>query len=726
MSWQTRRFFRCILYALVLTGARPAEAYGPWLEQTPYGGVELGGPAAWKTQELEAALEEIDRRHADSPLIVRRTKGLVCLFDHVRLAVNTNDLFVHWHADCGILPRRKGRYAEALVRAGEIPAAANAWMAEGGAFVSGLDTSHTCPDWSSVLALGPRGLAERARERRRTAKTEDERLFLDCVSEVYDGLARECLRWAAFADEKGMKEVAAVLRENAAHAPRTFREALQWAMVYDRAQETEGEDVRSQGLFDRLFVRYYRDDLAAGRETRESAKRLLKDWYTRFWSQGHPNGKNIGFGGYDAKGEPVWNELTELGLEAFRELGRINPKLTFCFGRKTPREQLEKVTQCLAEGKTAVVFACEETMFEMFRRRGKEAEDLADYVIVGCYEPGIGGREIVSSMAVDVNLAKPLEAVLARTDRPKDSAAFEAAYLEELGRLIDRALAANRQIEARWYELNPAPLFSGAFRDCVANARDYSQGGCRYNSSGVVLMGFGTAVDSLTAVRRLVDETKSCTMDELAVALRDDWKGCETLRLRARNAAPKWGNNDATADAVACRLYAFATARVNATRNGHGGNYQAGVWTIDYDLHFGERMGATPDGRKAHAPISRNCVATAGCGREGPTALMLSNLKLDLAESPDGHVLDLMLPATLKADGRGAQRIADLLTAYFAGGGQCVHVNCMDAAMLRDALAHPTRYPDLQIRVCGWNVLWRDLSETERRHFVATAEAQSE
>ena len=39
-------------------------------------------------------------------------------------------------------------------------------------------------------------------------------------------------------------------------------------------------------------------------------------------------------------------------------------------------------------------------------------------------------------------------------------------------------------------------------------------------------------------------------------------------------------------------------------------------------------------------------------------------------------------------------------------------------------MAHPENYPDLQVRVCGWNVRWVDLSRPEQLHFLATAEAQ--
>ena len=718
---------KTILFAVAAAFAvGPVWAFGPWLEWTPVGGVELGGPGALDRVDLTNGLAAIERDFGNRPVIFRRAKALSFLFDHVRLAVNTNDLFVHWHPDGSILPLQKEARVAAFAKSAPERRHAGGWMCEGGAFNCRLDTSHTCPDWKSVLELGPKGLAARARDRRRTVRTDDERLFLDCVADVYEALARECLRWAAFADEKGMGDVAAVLREVAVHPPRTFREALQWSLVYDRAQETEGEDVRSQGLFDRLFIDFYRADLKAGRETRESAKRLLADYYTRFWSQRHSNGKNIGFGGYDAKGEPVWNELTELGFEVFRELGRINPKLTYRFGRKTPREQLEKVTRCHAEGKTSVVFACDDTLYEMFRRHGKDPQDLSDYVLVGCYEPGIGGREIIASMAADVNLVKPLETVLKRSPAtlPTDGAAFERAYLDELSKLLDKALSSARSVEEHWYELSPGPLFSGTFRDCIANARDFSQGGCRYNSSGVVLVGLGTVADSLAAVRYLVDEQKLVTMAGLAKIVADDWKGCEELRLRAVRSAPKWGNNDDRADDIAKRVYAAATSRVNAARNGHGGRYQAGSWSIYLDGNFGTLTGATPDGRHRGKMLSRNNSATAGCGREGPTALMLSNLKLDIAEAPDGHILDIVLPLSTTRGARAATTIADLIATYFDCGGQCLHLNCFDSKVLKEAREHPENYPDLQVRVCGWNVLWRDLSRPEQDMFIATTEAQ--
>lgn len=712
----------CAVVTLSLFLSCPVWAYGGWLEETPIGGMTLGpGDDA---SALKTAVAAIAAENTAAPFIVTRTKQLKYIFEHVALGVNTNDVFVHWHPGTFVLCAQ--REARIAAFAASHPSRRNCggWMCRDGAYNTRLDTSHTCPDWESVIALGPKGLAARARRRRETAKTADEQLFLDCIAEVYEALAGECVRWAELCERAGMHESGAVLREIAQHEPRTFREALQWSLVYDRAQEAEGEDVRSQGLFDRLFIRFYRNDLAAGRETRESAKRLIVDYYTRLWAQNHPNCKNIAFGGYDREGNVVWNELTELGFEVFRELGRPNPKLTFRFGKKTPGWQVEKVCVCLAEGKTSIVFACEETLRETFSGRGKEPEDLADFVLVGCYEPGIGGREIVASMAADINLAKPVETVFASAEPPVDFDDFRRRYFAELGSVIDEAAETAVAIERHWFEIHPTPLFSGSFRDAVASARDAYDGGLKYNSSGIECTGLGTVADSFAAINDLTNVRKACSLPELVQVVRKDWKDSEKLRLLARHAAPKWGNNDDRVDTYAKEIYDFAADRINAKRNGHGGDFQAGFWSIYLDQHFGHQMGATPEGRHKGEMLSRNNVATAGCGKEGPTALMNSNLKLDQRKCEDGHIMDVVLPVSKMQHDVAAKHIAAIIATYFEQGGQCLHLNTFDASTLREAMSHPEKYPDLQVRVCGWNVLWSNLSKEEQIHFLRTCEAQ--
>ena len=139
---------------------------------------------------------------------------------------------------------------------------------------------------------------------------------------------------------------------------------------------------------------------------------------------------------------------------------------------------------------------------------------------------------------------------------------------------------------------------------------------------------------------------------------------------------------------------------------------------------LGRQTAATPDGRKAGEPLARNNSATAGCGTGGPTALILSQTKLDQAEAADGFISDVIMPMSRAENPETPAHLVALLRTYAERGGQCIHFNCFRAATLRDAMAHPERYPDLQVRVCGWNARWVDLSRAEQLHFLATAEAQ--
>ena len=42
---------------------------------------------------------------------------------------------------------------------------------------------------------------------------------------------------------------------------------------------------------------------------------------------------------------------------------------------------------------------------------------------------------------------------------------------------------------------------------------------------------------------------------------------------------------------------------------------------------------------------------------------------------------------------------------------------------LRKAQREPEKYRDLQIRVCGWNVLWNSLTKEEQDFYIRQAEA---
>ena len=161
---------------------------------------------------------------------------------------------------------------------------------------------------------------------------------------------------------------------------------------------------------------------------------------------------------------------------------------------------------------------------------------------------------------------------------------------------------------------------------------------------------------------------------------------------------------------------------VNRTPNERGGRFCAGLNSIHHCVTFGAATGALPDGRRAHEPLSKNLSAVIGMDREGVTALINSVTRIDFTQFPNGSVLDIMLHPTAVQGEEGLAALVGLIRGYFAQGGFGIQFNIFDAATLREAQTHPEQYANLQVRVCGWNVHFVNLSEPEQNMFIEQAE----
>ena len=51
-----------------------------------------------------------------------------------------------------------------------------------------------------------------------------------------------------------------------------------------------------------------------------------------------------------------------------------------------------------------------------------------------------------------------------------------------------------------------------------------------------------------------------------------------------------------------------------------------------------------------------------------------------------------------------------------------MQINVFNSEVLRDAQKNPDKYKNLQVRVCGWNVLWNNLSRAEQDAYILRAE----
>ena len=670
------------------------------------------------------------------PFPLTRARMLGCFLQHVRIGVNDFDPFASLverqtlgpspaNEILKIQTERKAFYARFAL--GDDITGTEA--VKRGIYRSRLDLSHTSPDWDNVLTLGVPGLLKRAEQ----LCFENHSDFAESVRVAYIAFRDFLLRYASVAEKAGRMDLSQMLAFLADNAPETLHQALELGLLFRELQEIEGEWVRSMGIFDRSYRPFYEADLAAGRLTEKSAEELLTAYFSRFivQSQGRDNGTPFCFGGLLPSENPEDAEdgccgLTRLAWKVFRELGLIDPKFSLRVNPKTPDDILYFAAECIKEGKTSMVFANEDVAAKMFLRHGKTPADLADFLPVGCYEPVIMGRELSCTMTVMFNFAGLFEELFATPDFVPDS--FDDVlqkYLELQKKYLAEAMIKADALEKYWHLVQPSPLLSGTFDDCMERNLDVSSFGTRYATSGVMCAGIGTAADSLEAIRQLVFEEQVVSFDELAKILKSDWQGFETLRCKAVKRIPKWGNGIESVDTLARIIAHSAGVQIKSTPNVKGGHYQMGLWSIDLCYSFGSCTMATPDGRKNGDPVSRNTGSTTSCDREGIAGVIDSVSTLDHTLFADGAVLDIMLSPRSVSGKAGADLIVRLIRTFFARGGLFLQFNMLSPETLRAAQAEPQKYSNLQIRLCGWNVRFIDLAPHIQETFIAEAENRS-
>ena len=698
-------------------------------------------------EALRTALLKIEQDMAGQPAIAVKTRLYEKVLASAQLDVDSRDFFPEKLNHDFLLSRIRGRWiVDFRAREmAELLAGTNA-ATKGLCYTGDADFGHTSPDWQALLTLGIPGLRARLLAARdaKTTLTEEQRLFYACAADTLTAtigfiarLADATERLAAAGDDK-MRLVSSSLRQLTVGAPETLLEAMQLSVIFYNLQcNVERDAVRSLGGLDRQFYPFYRRDIACGRLTEAQARELFRYYFFKFYSLHVTANVPFYIGGRLADGSDATNPLTTLIVEEYIGLNINDPKIHVRWHKDLPKPLVRLILGSIRDGRNSFVFLNDEVVEGALTALGEDPADARNYVVIGCYEPAALGKEVPCTCAARVNLPKAVLVAMnggidpdtgaavgvpADPDSYRDFDAFYAAVLAQIGMFADRAAALTVAHERAYPSLNPAPLFSSTLADCVARGEDAYSGGAKYNNSAINAICIASTVDALTAVRCLVYEEKKLKLSEFAAILRGNWQGHEELRQTALRRLPKYGNGDPTVDALAARVVHDTAACINGKPNGRGGVFRCGFFSIDYRLTFGEKTGATADGRLAGEPLSKNMCAVTAMDREGVTALIRSATAVDYTDTPNGTVLDIVLYAGAVEGESGLCAMETLLDTYMEKRGFAMQINVLSPEVLRAAQAHPENYATLQVRLCGWNVYFTSLSRVEQDEFIRQTE----
>ncbi len=580
------------------------------------------------------------------------------------------------------------------------------------------------------------------------AKQEELRAMDICC----DAIIAFARRHAEKAREMGRDDIAEVCSWVPAHAPRTFREALQmyWFVHLGVISELNTWDSFNPGRLDQHLYPFYKQGIQDGTLTREDAKELLECFWVKFNNQPAPpkvgitlaesatytDFANINSGGLRADGSDGVNEVTYLVLEVIDEMRLLQPSSNIQLSAKNPDRFLRAACEIIRKGwGQPSVFNADAVVQELLLQ-GKSVEDARCGGTSGCVETGAFGKESYILTGY-FNIPKVLEITLHNGIDPRtgkrigletgDPAAFAsyddlfAAFVKQMRHFLDIKVRGNNVIEKLYAEHMPCPFLSVTVSDCIRNGRDYNAGGARYHSRYIQGVGIGSITDALSAVRKHVFDEKTVTMERLVEALDSNFERDETLRQILINRAPKYGNDDDYADGIMQDVFNAFHAAVNGRKSPTGGTYRIDMLPTTCHVYFGSVMGASPDGRLASQPLSEGISPVQGRDRLGPTAVLLSASKMDHTKTGGTLLNQKFTPKVLEGE-EGIAALADLIRAYFKLGGHHIQFNVVSASTLKDAQAHPENYRDLIVRVAGYSDYFCDLSKALQDEIIARTE----
>lgn len=584
------------------------------------------------------------------------------------------------------------------------------------------------------------GLAALVAELKALNKQHPQNSFYQAVLILLEASQRHILRYAALADEmaagcvdpqrrKELETIGEISRHNALHRPEDFWQACQlfWYMNIILQYESNASSI-SLGRFDQYMLPYYQASLNRGQDPQFLQELLESLWVkcndivllrstssARYFA-GFPTGYTALLGGLTETGRSAVNILSFLSLDAYQNVRLPQPNLGVRVNELIDRPFLRKTAETIRLGTGIPQIFNDEVVIPAFLNRGVSLEDARDYSVVGCVELSIPGRTYGLHDIAMFNLLKVMEIVMLENESNPDITwdGLINQIRDKIRYYIKLMVEGSNICDIGHRDWAPVPLLSSFIEDCVQHGQDITEGGARYNFSGVQGIGIANLSDSLHALKGMVFEQKRLSFAELIAVLKANFQTPEGEKIRARliNRFEKYGNDIDEVDNISADLLRFYCKEVERYQNPRGGHFTPGSYTVSAHVPLGSVVGATPDGRLAGEQLADGGLSPMlGQDVQGPTAVLKSVSKLDNFLLSNGTLLNVKFtPATLAGDS-GLNKLADFLQAFTKLKLQHIQFNVVNADTLREAQQRPQDFAGLVVRVAGYSAFFVELSQ---------------
>ncbi|WP_371379389.1 formate C-acetyltransferase/glycerol dehydratase family glycyl radical enzyme [Sporomusa aerivorans] len=632
---------------------------------------------------------------------------------------------------------------------------------------NGHHFAHVAVDYESILTQGLDGIEIKVDESvthiNLAELTDiDKYHFYKAVKITFAAVRDFARRYAALASSLAQAEsdperqaelvsIAAMCRQVPAKPARNFHEALQsiWLVFMVLMIEGWGAGM-SFGRLDQYLNPFYKQDLTAGKITKEQAHELLSLLLIKMngvinvasgtvatFMGGYPVMQGITVGGITLDGKDAVNEMSYLLLDAEKEVGLNAEDLVVRVNRLTPDCFVIKACETAKHLRGKLKFVSDETTIQSMLTNGIPIDHARNYISTGCHNPtvpavshDIGGVSFNLPLMVELALNNGVsrltgEPLGPQTGDPRTFTSFADvwnAYKQQVAALVQVSFV-YKNVDLKLYAQTPYPFQSALFPGCIEKGLDINCGGTApYATHTTAFIGAPNVGDSLAAVKKAVFDDKAITMNQLIDALDNNFEGCENIRYILQS-APKFGNDEDYVDLLTRQALAYACDTVSRHRTFAGIKSTTACLTMTGNIPMGYAVGALPDGRKAREPLAEGGISPhQGRNISGPTATLRSVAKLDQVKLTNGSILNMRFSADAVKDDVKIKKFVALLRTFCETGGNLVQFNFISNTTLRAAQKNPEQYKDLLVRVATYSAYYVELSPELQNDIIARME----
>ncbi|MEG0264968.1 MAG: formate C-acetyltransferase/glycerol dehydratase family glycyl radical enzyme [Erysipelotrichaceae bacterium] len=505
----------------------------------------------------------------------------------------------------------------------------------------------------------------------------------------------------------------------------------------------------SFGRFDQYMEPYYKEDIKNGKCTKEKALEIIthffimcnslnkiRPWDHTQYSGGYPLYSNLMVGGMKVNGEDGTNDISYLCLEAMNLSMLPEPNLSVRFWEKTPHELMKTSAKLIRKGFGMPSIFCDEVCIPAMKSLGLSDDVARDYASMGCVETAIPGRwghratgmtyvnfgkimELVMNNGVDPKTNIQLCSINGNKTRDIDYKNYDelwSAWEKLLKYYTDLAIQCDLVCDQSLKYHDADAFGSCVVNDCLKRGKTLKNGGAEFDYVSSSNIGPSVVGDSLAAVKKLVFDDHTLTLQEIRSAMDDNFEGLHGAKIRKLcKQAPKFGNDDDYVDHIVADVY---ESYLKLLPNYHTDRYGKGPIGCTYTMSTsnitsyvpnGFDVGATPDGRLNGKPLNEGASPCLGADKNGPTAVINSISKLPNQRMAGGQLLNMRFSPNSLSGEENLEKFTQFMETGRFKNIFHNQFNIVDSNTLKKAKKHPEDYPDLMVRVAGYCALFSTL-----------------